>query len=201
MTVSDIVQREIRRGERVVWSGQPIQGVRLQANDWFLTPFTLMWALLPAVAATDLIRKGGLVNLLIASFCALLVIGVVFARFFVDAWLRAHHHYVVTDQRVLSIADHRRIRVESVLLCRLASCSVIVHRSGTGLIVFGSLNPFQQTTWPYITGALPPSFKRIPDAHRVFQFVVSTLSSTSKPRRDSTNEPVLNSAKTAHKLD
>ena len=185
MTVSDIVQREIRRGERVVWSGQPIQGVRLQANDWFLTPFTLMWALLPAVAATDLIRKGGLVNLLIASFCALLVIGVVFARFFVDAWLRAHHHYVVTDQRVLSIADHRRIRVESVLLCRLAS----------------SLNPFQQTTWPYITGALPPSFKRIPDAHRVFQFVVSTLSSTSKPRRDSTNEPVLNSAKTANKLD
>lgn len=171
MTPQEMIQGELRPGEQIVWAGQPVQGIRLQAADWFAIPFSLILGFGLALAAISLIGEGGLVKRLVATLFLVAGATMVFGRFFIDAKLRARRFYAVTNRRALSIVSLWRIQVDSVSLRRLTSCFVIVGGRGAGQIVFGSHN-FSQV-WPHAVGPQPASFERIPDAHRVFRLVVS----------------------------
>ncbi len=41
MTIS--LQGNLVSGEKILWSGQPIQGLMLSSRDVFLIPFSLLW--------------------------------------------------------------------------------------------------------------------------------------------------------------
>lgn len=40
---SEVVRDELEAGERLIWSGQPLQGLRFRSSDVFVIPFSLMW--------------------------------------------------------------------------------------------------------------------------------------------------------------
>jgi hypothetical protein len=39
----DIVQRELRSDEQLIWSGRPGRGLRLRSSDALMIPFSLLW--------------------------------------------------------------------------------------------------------------------------------------------------------------
>jgi hypothetical protein len=49
----DVIARELRRGEKLLWAGQPRGGIRLRGTDAFVIPFSILW---PAFAMINRAR-------------------------------------------------------------------------------------------------------------------------------------------------
>ena len=88
--------------ERVLWEGAPPTGLRFQARDVFVVPFTLLWAgfaifwnaLAWIQGENWFFRLWGLPFLLIGVYIPV-------GRFVHEAWVRNRLRYRVTDRRVI----------------------------------------------------------------------------------------------------
>jgi hypothetical protein len=131
-------------GERILWTGQPKQGLALSGRDGFLIPFSVIWTAFaifwnvgvwtfadPGGGADWFMRLWGLPFLLIGIY---LVIG----RFIHDAAIRKRLYYAVTDQRVLVLRGRRSSKVTSLDIHRLPMLELREHRDGTGTFAFDS---------------------------------------------------------------
>ena len=130
-------------GERILWSGQPKQGVALSARDSFLVPFSLMWggfAIFWNVGVWTFPETGQNIDWFMRLWgLPFLIIGLYFiaGRFFHDAYIRKNMFYAVTDQRVLAL---RGSRITSLDVHRLPRLELSEHRDGTGTLTFEAAN-------------------------------------------------------------
>lgn len=96
------LRSDLREGEKLLWTGRPVQGLRLQPQDLLMIPFSVVWAGFVVfwnvtVWTSDapwFFRLFGVPFLLVGLY---LLVG----RFFFSAYRRARMFYAVTDQRVL----------------------------------------------------------------------------------------------------
>jgi hypothetical protein len=170
-------ESEIRRlldpGESLVWSGMPIQGVRLRAGDVVLIPFSLLWGGFAVFWETMVLvsRAPWFMALFGMPFVAIglyLIVG----RFFVDAKTRARTFYGITDRRVVVATGLFSRRVTSIALADLVGMQVDERTDCSGTISFGpgTRRPtwFSQSSWPGAGKFSPPSFdfvERVRDVH------------------------------------
>lgn len=129
-------------GERILWSGQPKQGLALSGRDGLLIPFSLLWGgfaifwnvavWLAPFGADQGGDPGWLFKLWGLPF---LVIGLymIAGRFFHDARIRRTIFYAVTDQRILVL---RGSKITSLDIDRLPRLELTEHRDGTGTLAF-----------------------------------------------------------------
>lgn len=127
-------------GERVIWQGQPQQGIRFVGRDAFLVPFSLIWAG-GAIGIPGSIILGSSPEDWANPF---VLIGFVFlaAGFYVtvgrllhDAWLRSRMNYALTDRRALIV---RGDEVTSVELSRIDQVQLKGGKDGgRGTVRFG----------------------------------------------------------------
>lgn len=131
-------------GERLLWTGQPKQGLTLSARDGFLIPFSLLWGgfaifwniavwTFPASSSDEpdlFFKLFGLPFLIVGIY---LIIG----RFFHDAAIRKKTFYGVSDQRVLVV---RGSRITSLDIDRLPRLEFSENRDGSGTIAFEATN-------------------------------------------------------------
>lgn len=165
-------------GERILWQGQPAQGLRFTAYDIFAIPFALFWLAIPT---------GGLVALLLSDrpvdpvflivMPAFLLIGLYMlaGRFLVDLVTRKRTRYVLTNQRAiieggLFRSNHRSINLVAVPELRLRR-----GRAGRGTIQFGTSGAFGfgiPPGWPGASQFLPPAFDGIEQAEQVYELAL-----------------------------
>jgi hypothetical protein len=132
-------------GERILWSGQPKQGLALSRSDLFAIPFSLMWGGFaifwnygvwtdfPNTGAGDdwFFKLWGLPFLAIGLY---MIVG----RFFYDAWVRNRTYYAVTSERVLILRTSPTAKLTSRDIPSLPMFELTEHRDGTGTIIFDS---------------------------------------------------------------
>src|SRR5262245_55185927 len=41
--VEEMMRPRLDRGEKLLWTGQPVQGLLFTGMDWYLIPFSLVW--------------------------------------------------------------------------------------------------------------------------------------------------------------
>jgi hypothetical protein len=121
-------------GERLVWSGQPRQGLMFQPMDAFLVPFSIVWTGIAATMfvaggfgmATGQLHSAQLPFLFIPTL--FLVFGAYFTvgRFLHDAWMRSRIHYGVTERRALIL------RGDSLTAIDLARTGTVRLKGGGG---------------------------------------------------------------------
>lgn len=136
MEAERTIDAELDPGERVLWAGQPRQGLRFGWFDLYAVPFGLfffgfavVWTVL-AYRGAPLFALCGAPFLLVGSYVA-------FGRFFVEAKQRARTYYAVTDRRVIIMSGLLSRTVRSLDLATLRDVSVSEKKDGTGLVDFG----------------------------------------------------------------
>lgn len=88
-------------GERILWTGQPRQGLVFTGSDIPITLFFLLWGGVPSLAAVTEISGGrwGMVPFLMPFI--LIGFYMLVLRFWHDAWFRGYTFYAITDRRIL----------------------------------------------------------------------------------------------------
>lgn len=172
------IESQLGANERLLWSGQPKQGLMLRPLDILLVPFSLLWGgfvIFWEVAAA--IADAPSFFLLWGIPFALIGLYLVFGRFFVDVWQRRKTYYAVTNERVLILSGIFGRNTRSLSLRTLSDMSLRRNRDGRGTITFGPSYPF--SGWR--TGLYPgtgryaaPTFEMIEDAQTVYDLIRRT---------------------------
>ncbi len=183
-TANPFLERLLDPGEQILWQGQPKQGVRLQASDAFLIPFSLMWggfALFWEAGVLGLIHLGNRHQDKPPLFMALwgipfVVIGlyIMVGRFFFDAFQRTRTVYLLTDRRAIIWKNVFSQTVASFDLRSLNNLNLTERGDGSGDIIFGQPGPFYAAPgagWPTGRNSLVPGFYLLPDARDIFNRV------------------------------
>src|SRR5688572_9125120 len=105
------IEKELSAGERLVWSGQPRDGIRLRPVDAFLIPFSLLWCgfalFWEVMALTATSKQAGPIGYVFPLFgipFVLVGLYLVIGRFMVDARMRARTFYGVTNERIIIVS-------------------------------------------------------------------------------------------------
>jgi len=161
-------------GERILWQGQPAQGIRFAPQDIFAVPFALFWLAIVVSIFASLIM-GAATNIDPASFIIMpvfILVGLYMlaGRFVVDHFARRKTRYVLTNQRAILESGLLRTNSRSVNLGALAEIQFRAGRNGKGTVRFGSAGPFAMmpSGWPGMSQFAAPVFEMIDDAERVY---------------------------------
>ena len=104
-----VIRENLRRDERLLWTGQPPQGLRLQATDAFLIPFSIFWGGFAIFWETTVVMQGAPLFFAVWGI-PFIVIGLylIFGRFWGEAKQRSRTYYGLTDSR----GNHRLRRFQ-----------------------------------------------------------------------------------------
>jgi len=178
------IEGELEPGERLLWSGQPKQGLLLRSNDWFMIPFSLLWGgfaifwelgVLGLVATTG--KPMSLVMALFGIPFVLVGLYLIVGRFFVDARIRARTYYGVTDQRAIIVSGLLSRRVTSLPFKSMPQVTLTERSDRSGTITFGPPVPFafmsEGLNWPGTEGRMAPTFGLVENAKEVYRQIRS----------------------------
>ena len=139
-TAEDELRRELDPGERLLWAGQPKQGLRLQTSDFVMIPFSLMWGgfaiawevMAFVIGAPIFFKLWGIPFVAVGLY-------MIFGRFYFDARGRARTFYGLTDRSLLLITGTGGRMVRRFDLTQLGPISLQEHGDGSGVLSFGAL--------------------------------------------------------------
>jgi len=161
-------------GEKLLWSGQPRQGIILRSSDAFAIPFSLMWGGFAIFWEYSVIRSNAPPFFVLWGIPFVLVgLYVTVGRFFFDARKRAATKYSVTNERVLIESGDQGQRITSLDLRNLSDLSLDTDSAGNGTIYFANrggfrTNPFG-SGWP--GAAQVPCFELGTSARSVYETI------------------------------
>jgi len=187
MSINDQFRGELNVGERLIWSGQPHQGLLLRPADALMIPFSLLWGGFAVFWETTVLWAGA------PTFFALWGIPFVlaglyfiFGRFLVDIYQRKRIYYALTNERAIIISGMFTRNIKSLDLGKLPEINVSTTRDGKGTITFGTSHPMG---WFYSVGGWPntgryhvaPSFEMIGDVNSVYRSIKDVQRERSIP--------------------
>jgi hypothetical protein len=177
---TEAFQGRLLKGEKIVWWGQPAQGLLFTSKDWYLVPFSVMFlgfsifweSSVMRIATSPVFMKLWGIPFLLMGFY--LFVG----RFVLDAWARRGITYAVTDKRILIVRSAPFARFTAMTFDQLPSVNLIERGAGRGTIRFGA----DQPAWPNRGyGGWSPAFEPTPqfiaidEARRVFDHIQDQL--------------------------
>jgi hypothetical protein len=183
--IADPVKAQLDLGERVLWAGQPRQGVFLRGSDVVMIPFSLMWGGFAYFWEWSVLQTSA------PGFFALwgipfVVIGtyMIFGRFFGDAWQRAKTYYAVTNERIMVVDGLYKTTVRTAALKGLNDMSLSEGGDGVGTILFGSNAAPQMfrsfNGWPGTRQRAVLQFDSVADARVIYNLIRSAQKALEK---------------------
>jgi len=177
ISVRQDVRTELGAGERLLWSGQPHQGLMLRPADVYQIPFSLMWCGFAIFWESGVIQADKAPGFFVLWGLPFVAVGLymVAGRFFFEAWQRGRTRYAVTDERVLIVSGMFSRQVKSLGLRLLPEVTLVEQgqQGEAGTITFGadaaSKWPGIFANWPAYNAA--PCFERIEGAREVYQLI------------------------------
>lgn len=169
-----IVQQRLGPGERLLWAGQPVQGLRFTRSDVVMIPFSLLWGGFAIFWEISVILSGApLIFCLWGIPFVIVGLYLIVGRFFVDAHRRARTFYGLTDRRALILEGRGPSRVVSLDHRDPGPMVLIEGRGGRGSIRFGSGTPqsarVNEISLPGARKQEVPTFEEIRDAREVHE--------------------------------
>jgi hypothetical protein len=140
---SQDIQKELTLGERVLWTGRPLGGLRFGNRNPFealLGIFFFGFAVLWIYGASGAMKSGNPEGIFFPLFgIPFLLIGayVAFGRYFLEAYVRKYVEYAVTDQRVIIRSGIFSRSTQSIDYRKQPTINLTEKSNKTGTIRFG----------------------------------------------------------------
>jgi hypothetical protein len=155
-----VIRNILSDGERLLWAGQPVQGVHVTTADALLIPFSVLWGGFAMFWEYEVVARHAPVFFMLWG---LPFVGVglylIFGRFLVDAKLRANSYYGITNRRIVIVSGILNRTVKSVNLRTLSDVTMSERSNGSGTISFGANNVVSawmaSASWPGLNGGVP----------------------------------------------
>jgi len=170
-SLTNVFSSQLGAGERLLWTGQPRQGLFLRATDWAQIPFGLLWGGFAFFWEWSAFHTGAPLFFRLWGVPFVLIgIYLVAGRFFIDAMLRSKTCYALTTQRAIILSGGFATRTTSLQLRAMSDVSLVEYSGGIGTITFGATVPWWAGApgWPGGRYRPSPSFDSIADARGVF---------------------------------
>ena len=141
--LNEEIRSQLSPGEKVLWSGQPRQGVMVRGADAFMIPFSLIWGGFAIFWEATVLNSGAPVFFVLWGVPFVLVgLYLIVGRFFFEARQRAHTFYAVTNERIVIVSGVLSRKVKSLNLRTLSDLSLVEGKGDQGTISFGGGSPF-----------------------------------------------------------
>jgi cytochrome c oxidase subunit IV len=176
-------------GETLLWSGQPKQGLLLQASDALAIPFSLAWGGFAIFWEATVLGLTGLpvhphqpthpVPLFMVFWgipFVLVGLYLMVGRFFYDAALRRKTWYGVTASRLIIAKSLFTQTVASFDYATMANLNLVERGDHSGDIVLG----IPMTLGPRNRVPVAPGFYLIPDARRIYNQIRAAQQAAKK---------------------
>jgi hypothetical protein len=174
---------ELTAAERVLWVGQPVQGIRFRGSDVMMIPFSLLWGGFVVFWEFSVLRTGAPVFLALWGMPFVLIgVYVIAGRFFVDARARSQTVYALTDRRVLILTGLFSRTTRSLDLRTLPEISLNEFARGTGTITFGSPAVRNLWGWPIGQAGAASAFEFVDGPRRVYEQIRAAQSAALAAR-------------------
>ncbi len=159
--------------EALIWVGQPWQGLRLYRNDLFFVPASLWSALLIGGFGAVLVNGWQLPIALVGVVLLAAALYAVIGRFFMDAYLRAHTFYALTNRRIIIHRTGLLPRTTSYDVRTLPDVTIDIRGNDRGTIVLGEAYGFPDArAMPSPGGEKPtPILDHIANAAQVYDMI------------------------------
>ena len=175
ITIPAEIKTQLSRGEKLLWSGQPRQGLLLRSADVIMIPFSLLWGGFAIFWELGAIRTGDPFFMLWGIPFVAIGLYMIAGRFLVDARQRAKTFYGVSNERILIVSGMLKQKVDSLNLRTLTNLSLSEEKDSEGTISFGGstahASMFRGSGWPGMQQHQAPSFESIKDAKSVFETI------------------------------
>jgi hypothetical protein len=172
-----VIKGQLSAGERLLWSGQPKQGVFLRGSDTFLIPFSLMWGGFAFYWEFSVIKSNAPLFFMLWGIPFVLAgLYLIAGRFFFEAKQRSRTFYAVTNERILIVSGIFNQTTKSLGLRTLSDISIVEGKNADGTISFGGSSPFSSllsgfSGWPGMGQHIGPSFEMIGSARAVYETI------------------------------
>ena len=173
----------LNEGEELLWIGRPQQGIMFRYEDILAVPFSIVWALGPAISVTIVLTMTdaaatsdiGLVLTMCVICVAFLVMGsyLLFGRFIADKRRRANTIYAVTNCRALILSGVIKRWQRSVKLEKLSRIFTIPYWGNRKTIKLGPA-PFPAISGLHIAFLERfrwPEFEKLEDGDSVLSII------------------------------
>jgi hypothetical protein len=173
---SAVIREQLGQDEQLLWSAQPGGGIAFRAEDFFLVPFSLLWAGFAIFWEWGVANSGAplFFRLFGVPFVAI-GIYITIGRFAYDAWLRSRTYYGLTNERAIIVRRTFWNDVRSISLKSLGDVTMSVGDDRRGTITLGSGAPASFGTifipWTASSVFSAPRFDRIERAKDVYDQV------------------------------
>jgi len=175
--IPEDIRSQLSAGERVLWSGQPRQGIIVRGADAFMIPFSLMWGGFAVFWEASVISSNAPAFFVLWGVPFVLVgIYLIVGRFFAESRQRARTFYAVTNERVLIVSGLFSRKIKSLNLRTLSDLSLSEGKSNEGTVSFGGGSPLASmfggfSGWPGMEAHLGPRFDVIENAKTVYEII------------------------------
>jgi len=174
---SEEIRARLSSGEKVLWSGQPRQGVVVRGADALMIPFSLMWGGFAIFWEYSVLTSNAPVFFVLWGIPFVLIgLYMIVGRFLFEAKGRARTFYGVTDERILIVSGLLSRKVTSLNLRTISDLSLTEGKGNEGTISFGGGSSFSSmwggfSGWPGMGARLGPRFEMIAGAQSVFETI------------------------------
>jgi len=174
---ADKFRDELNPGEKIIWSGQPQQGLILRPADALMIPFSLLWGGFAFFWEFGVIKSGAPFFFMLWGIPFVLVgLYMIFGRFFVDMAQRRKTYYALTNERAIIISGLLNQNIKTLKLQQIPEINLSTRSNSLGTITFGASHPM---AWMYSGSGFPnmgryniaPGFEMIDDARTVYQHI------------------------------
>lgn len=179
--ISQLIQSVLGDNEKLLWSGQPGQGLIFRSADIFLIPFSILWCGFAIFwEYTVAINQTSTFFLIYGGFFVLIGLYFVFGRFILDSEQRKKTYYGITNERVVIISGLFHRKIKSLNLHTLSDMTLSQKSDGSGTIFLGPISFWESiyggmAWWPGMQ--VSPKFEAIQNAKRVYDILIEAQKS------------------------